>query len=444
MMTKIKFNTVPKGLAIGLFLILGIFLIFPATGHAKKTLNISINPAGAGTVSPGTSTSVNNWEVVNISATPNACYEFVNWSGTSVSRVADRYDATTTISMGNANRSITANFTRTCYVITASAGTGGSISPSGSVTVNSGTSRTFTITPSTGYNVSSVLVDGGAVSIPAAGGTYTFSNVSSDHTISASFGLQPFTIAASAGTGGTVSPSGDIALTYGASQSFDIMPSAGHTVTSVLVDGAAVSIPVSGGTYTFTNVTENHTIAASFTLNTYTITASAGTGGSISPSGTTIVNYGATQIYTITASSGYVVDTVTVDGEAIELTSGNYTFSNINANHTISATFRSTGGGNGGGTSDIPGCSASTYTSYSSGFNAADFTMTNTDVENSKIVLRTGVQSIEPENIVIPFTQEVSVTFLYEGAGNVSDFGWMLKSDAVNADGSFKGWTSIA
>ena len=70
------------------------------------------------------------------------------------------------------------------YNIGAGAGAGGSISPSGSVPVNSGASQTFTITPNSGYAIASVLVDGankGAV------GSYTFSNVAAAHTINASF-----------------------------------------------------------------------------------------------------------------------------------------------------------------------------------------------------------------------------------------------------------------
>ena len=45
--------------------------------------------------------------------------------------------------------------------------------------------------------------------------------------------------------------------------------------------------------YTFTNVTADHTIAATFAIDTFTITASAGANGSISPSGVQTVNYGA-------------------------------------------------------------------------------------------------------------------------------------------------------
>src|SRR5581483_4499685 len=84
----------------------------------------------------------------------------------------------------------------TTFTITASAGTGGTISPSGSVSVNQGSSQTFTIAPNSGFAVSSVTVDGtnvGAVS------TYTFSNVQANHTISAAFAPVTFTITASAG-----------------------------------------------------------------------------------------------------------------------------------------------------------------------------------------------------------------------------------------------------
>src|SRR5439155_2970915 len=49
------------------------------------------------------------------------------------------------------------------YTITASAGSNGSISPSGAVTVNSGASQSFTITPAANYHVADVLVDGSSV-----------------------------------------------------------------------------------------------------------------------------------------------------------------------------------------------------------------------------------------------------------------------------------------
>ena len=74
---------------------------------------------------------------------------------------------------------------------------------------------------------------------------------------------------------------------------------------------------------------------------TYSITASGGPNGTITPSGTIIVNQGANQTFTMTPNSGYVVDVVLVDGVSIGA-AASYTFSNVNASHTIGATFKPT------------------------------------------------------------------------------------------------------
>jgi hypothetical protein len=79
-------------------------------------------------------------------------------------------------------------------------------------------------------------------------------------------------------------------------------------------------------------------VTATFTLKTYAVTASAGTGGSISPIGAVSVNYGANQSFTITANAGYSIANVLVDGTSIGAVTS-YTFSNITAAHTISASF---------------------------------------------------------------------------------------------------------
>jgi asparagine N-glycosylation enzyme membrane subunit Stt3 len=70
--------------------------------------------------------------------------------------------------------------------ISASAGAGGSISPSGSVFVNHGDSQTFTMTADTGYHIADVLVDGESV---GAVSSYTLTDVQADHTISVSFAV---------------------------------------------------------------------------------------------------------------------------------------------------------------------------------------------------------------------------------------------------------------
>jgi sialate O-acetylesterase len=148
----------------------------------------------------------------------------------------------------------------TSYTITASAGTGGSITPTGAVTVNPGTTQTFTITPNIGYIISEVTVDGGSV---GAVGSYTFSNVTANHTIAVTFTNNPaaFDITASAGSGGALDPAGTVQVSSGASQTFTITPNIGYIISEVTVDGCSVG---SVGSYTFSNVTANHTIAATF------------------------------------------------------------------------------------------------------------------------------------------------------------------------------------
>ena len=70
------------------------------------------------------------------------------------------------------------------HTITATAGEGGSIDPSGTVQINDGKSKTFTITPDEGYFLSDVKVDGESIGPKTS---YTFTNVKADHTITAEF-----------------------------------------------------------------------------------------------------------------------------------------------------------------------------------------------------------------------------------------------------------------
>jgi hypothetical protein len=74
------------------------------------------------------------------------------------------------------------------------------------------------------------------------------------------------------------------------------------------------------------------------TYSTFTITSSVGEHGSISPSGVVTVDQGANQTFTITADVGYQIANVRVDGVSVGAVSS-YTFTNVIANHTISASF---------------------------------------------------------------------------------------------------------
>jgi hypothetical protein len=195
-----------------------------------------------------------------------------------------------------------------------------------------GADQAFSITPDACYHVADVLVDGGSVGAVTG---YTFPSVTANHTISASFALDLYTINASAGAGGSITPSGAVSAGCGADQSFTISPDAGYAIADVLVDGGSVgAVP----TYTFTGVNAGHTIVASFVLTGFPITASAGAGGAIDPSGAVIVAPGGSQSFTITPDPCYHIADVLVDGGSVGAVSS-YTFSDVNEAHTISASF---------------------------------------------------------------------------------------------------------
>ncbi len=153
--------------------------------------------------------------------------------------------------------------------------------------------------------------------------------------------LSSFTLAASAGTGGSIFPSGNIAVTQGGTQQFAISASPGYFVAEVLIDGSRIGPTDS---YTFTNVQGSHTIMAEFSiiLDAYTITATSGAGGSISPSGSIQTDRGTDRTFTITPAPGFTIQAVYIDGlfaGSIET----HSFIDIIADHSIHAVFDFTG-----------------------------------------------------------------------------------------------------
>jgi List-Bact-rpt repeat protein/Calx-beta domain-containing protein/Big-like domain-containing protein len=89
------------------------------------------------------------------------------------------------------------------------------------------------------------------------------------------------TITSSAGANGAITPLGPVSVVCGASQSFTITPAASYHVADVLVDGVSVGAVLS---YPFTNVTQSHTIDASFAIDTHTLTVTVVGHGSVAKS----------------------------------------------------------------------------------------------------------------------------------------------------------------
>lgn len=148
------------------------------------------------------------------------------------------------------------------------------------------------------------------------------------------------TITSSVGSNGTISPLGATSVTDGTDQAYTITASGGYHISDVVIDSVSVGAI---STFTFTNVIADHTISATFAIDSvapgnHTITSSAGSNGSISPLGAVSVTDSTDQSFTITANNGYHISDVLVDSVSVGAVSA-YSFTNVTTDHTISATY---------------------------------------------------------------------------------------------------------
>ena len=157
-----------------------LFYTIPITTVTQHTLDVTTVDNGWVSVEPDQA-EYDLGQLVTVTATADPGWEFSDWEG-DITGTKNPVSVTM-----NADMHVTPIFTELLqvltYTITTNAGTNGTISPT-SATVNAGDSQTFTITPDTGYHVEDVLEDGISVGSVAE---YSFSNVTSNHNISASF-----------------------------------------------------------------------------------------------------------------------------------------------------------------------------------------------------------------------------------------------------------------
>jgi hypothetical protein len=215
-------------------------------------------------------------------------------------------------------------------------------SPDGIMIVNSGTSQNFSIEPDLGWKIQNVFLDGDSLGPKAS---LALNKIRADHVIDARFAQIQFTITATAGNHGTivkdgwtkpVPAGGAYPVIYGDNAKFIITPDHGYKIGTIMKDGTSVNLDPEQNFY---YVTSDHTITASFIpATTYTITATAGTGGTISPSGSVSVYEGDDQKFDFTPNAGYEIADVLVDQQSQgKITT--YTFQNVSGNHTIEVTF---------------------------------------------------------------------------------------------------------
>ena len=279
--------------------------IWSFTTIYKHTLTSS-SATGGDVTTPGEGAfQYDNGMVVNLVATADAHYHFVNWTGTGVTagKVANPNSAATTITI-DADYAVQANFAVNQCTITASAGDGGSIDPAGAITKDYGSSQLFTATPDTGYMVDYWMVDGNFVQ--AGGTTYTLSNITAPHTVSVAFTVQTFYITASTGNHGSINPCWTFGRNYGTSQLFTATPDTGYEVDKWQVDG--LDVQAGGTTYILENIMADHTVYVTFKRAIFTISGYVIEPDGNTPIAGTLVSVGDVNI--VTDTNGYYEFTV--------------------------------------------------------------------------------------------------------------------------------------
>ena len=278
------------------------------------TITVSANPSNGGTATGGGTFTYG--QSCTATATANTGYTFTNWTENG-NVISSNADYTFTV---EGNRNLVANFTAITYTITVSANPSNSGTTSGGGTYTHGQSCTVIATSADGYTFMNWTENGSVVSTDA---NYSFI-VTSNRSLVANFEeQQPDTyninVSPNPNIGGTVTGGGN----YDAGQQCTVTATAntGYTFANWTENGEVVTTNAS---YTFI-VTDNRTLVANFTLNSYTITVTADPteGGMVTGAGN--YDHGTSCTLTATANENYEFINWTKNGIEVS-TDATYTF----------------------------------------------------------------------------------------------------------------------
>ena len=325
---------------------------------------VSASPDAAGTVSGG----YNNDSSFTATATPNNCYNFVNWTENDVVQsTSPNYTFTPT-----ADRSLVANFTKNSYTISTS-GTGGTLNGAGSY--DCAASVTVTATPDACHAFVSWTEND---VVQSTSPNYQFT-VTANRSLVANFNQILYSVTTSAGSGGSAAGDGNFACGSNVTAT-----ATANTCYNFVSWTEANVVQSTSSTYTFTP-TADRSLVANFAKISYTISTS-GTGGTLTGGGS--YDCGSTVTVTATPDSCHTFVSWTDNG-VVQSTSPSYQF-NATADRSLVANFDQisygvsvspgAGGSASGSGTFACGSNVTVTATPSAGFNFANWT------ENASVV----------------------------------------------------------
>lgn len=218
---------------------------------------------------------------------------------------------------------ITTNFSAE-YTVTAITSSNGNISPS-NVTSHEGQQLSFELTPDAGFAIDTVSGCAGTL----VGSTYTTASLTGNCSISASF-IKVHTITSNTGFYGSITPT-TLDAPEGISATFTITPDAGYTIHNASGCGGTLT----GNNYETAPILGPCEVSATY-LPLHTVSTTAGSNGSISPSNA-LIKHGESTSFTLTPEPGFAVESIS--GCNGSLNGDTYTTGTLNSPCSISATF---------------------------------------------------------------------------------------------------------
>ncbi len=171
--------------------------------------------------------------------------------------------------------------------------------------------------------------------------------------------------------------------------------SASHTFSNTTASPVAYTVTFTASDTSGATASASRIVTVAPGSQTYAIAATSGANGTISPSGTIAVNAGASQAFTIAPNAGYQISSVSVDG-VNQGALATYTFTNVNAAHTISAAFSASAG-----TSFTESFDTGTKAAYATGdvtFASGIWTLNDALLGNTTADPKNGAQSVRMRN----------------------------------------------
>jgi len=277
--------------------------------------------------------------VVDLVATPDAGYRFIEWTG-DVGTIANVNATSTTITM-NGDYAITANFVA-IYDLTISSTAGGSVTEPGEgvFTYDEGTVVDLVAIPDAGYRFVQWTGDVGTIAdVHDASTTITMNG---NYAITANF-VAIYDLATSSTEGGSVTTPGEGVFTYDEGTVVDLVatPDAGYRFVNWTDDVSTVG-NVTAGTTTI-RINGDYSISANF-VRQYTLTVTSTAGGSITAPGEGIFTYDAGTVVNLVATpaSGYRFVNWTGNVGTINSTNGASTTITMSGTYSITANFEAT------------------------------------------------------------------------------------------------------